>query len=191
MLNCIADSFWFIVHLELYLELPFVGSSPNSEQSTVRSVANLKSVRDIWAFLWRGIKLARKERQHTDCRPQLRSLKVFEGSFRQVRNISNEQFKRERGEQAIFEARLSERDDLAERGHAEVVCLELEGLQEKYGKGPLANQFQIDLMDNMVSRAKEGLSQRIKIPLAMLDNQIPHLRPLRTTLLAMADEELC
>ncbi|KAL8687668.1 MAG: hypothetical protein Q9218_006222, partial [Villophora microphyllina] len=183
----IADSLWFIVHLEFYIELPDLQRLLPHGQSPDRSVVNLKNVRHIWASLWRGITQARERRNHLICLPRLQTLKIYEGSFRLQQNLRPGILRNERREEAIFEARLSERDDLAAKGHADVVCLELEGLQEKYGKGPLASQEQTDLMQDMISRAYEGSARQRK---SVLDGKQVHLRPLRTKLLAMTEGQL-
>lgn len=92
---------------------------------------------------------------------------------------------RECSEQATFEARLSEREDLAEWGYADVVCLELEALRNKYGFGEQEEQAKADLMRAVVERAERGPRQwSVQFTLGHLDD---FLRPLRTPLLTMAD----
>ncbi|KAL8869224.1 MAG: hypothetical protein Q9174_004430 [Haloplaca sp. 1 TL-2023] len=93
--------------------------------------------------------------------------------------------------QVTFEARLSEQDDLADMGVANVVCLELEGLLEKYGKGSLVNDQQRALRDDMTSRAERGSTLKQGLPTDVLGNQWPHIRPLRTTLVALNEGQLC
>ncbi|KAL8827525.1 MAG: hypothetical protein Q9170_006983 [Blastenia crenularia] len=177
-LTGIAESLWFIVKLELNLELHI------PEPSNPLPVATIHSVHKIWTFLWHKIESFRKAQNHITSRPRLRTLRVFEGSFRQVWDVPEEIMYQERREQAIFEARISECDDLAERGHADVTCLALEALRNKYGRGPNNEHPHVNLMRYVTSRAEEGPAQRRPIDLG---NQLDLLRPLRTPLLGLVD----
>ncbi|KAL8702767.1 MAG: hypothetical protein Q9201_004068 [Fulgogasparrea decipioides] len=162
LLSIIAESLWFIIHLELYMFL----SVPCGQVQVT-----LVSVRKIWNFLWSSIARFRKERGHASSLPRLRTLKISTSDSRLYT--------------ARFEARLSERDDLAAQGHAEVVSLELEGLHEKYGYGECENNFQEDFRRQLTTRAERGPSQDKR----MISNYVvhPQARPLETTLTEMVD----
>ncbi|KAL8677605.1 MAG: hypothetical protein Q9186_005988 [Xanthomendoza sp. 1 TL-2023] len=162
-LSMIAESLWFIIHLELDIELLLLGTLK----------VTLESVRDIWNFLWADITRVRKERNHLISRPRLRTLKISTSVTKM--------------DTATFEARLSERDDLATKGHADVVCLQLEGLEEKYGNGPLDNDLMEKFRSDLVSRAEKGTPLLRPIT----GDSFTHVqaRPLKTTLSTMADWE--
>ncbi|KAL8684821.1 MAG: hypothetical protein Q9224_006115, partial [Gallowayella concinna] len=162
-LSMIAESLWFIIHLELDIELLLLGILK----------VTLESVREIWNFLWADITRVRKERNHLISRPRLRTLKISTSLTKM--------------DTATFEARLSERDDLATKGHADVVCLQLEGLEEKYGNGPLDNDLMEKFRSDLVSRAEKGTPLLRPIT----GDSFTHVqaRPLKTTLSTMADWE--
>ncbi len=84
-----------------------------------------------------------------------------------------------------FAARLSERDDLAAKGHADVVCLELEGLEEKYGHGPLEDQHREYFRRSLVARVEKGVTRENQTTWDDLTRI--QARPLRTTLSEMAE----
>ena len=78
----------------------------------------------------------------------------------------------EASEQATFEVRLSKRDDMARHGHADIVCLESEGLEEIYGSGPFANQSQAVLLNRFNERAQNGPLRGRKPSMAALQEHI-------------------
>ncbi|KAL8650736.1 MAG: hypothetical protein Q9210_003656 [Variospora velana] len=174
ILSGLADSLWFIVELELHL----LRRSENPWRAT------LGEVRGIWEFLWRRIEQFRKNRGHLTSHPRLQILRVVdaraEGSLNRPPGLAAS----EHGEEMTFEARLSERDDLARKGHANVVCLELEGLQEIYGRRPLVDELQATLMEQLTRRAQEGGTDSS----GLITKKPPELfRPLKTPLLAMVE----
>ncbi|KAL8765119.1 MAG: hypothetical protein Q9209_007702 [Squamulea sp. 1 TL-2023] len=124
----------------------------------------------IWDFLWTNIARVREQKNHIISLPRLRTLKISTSDPKK--------------DSVKFEARLSERDDLAAKGHAEVVCLQLEGLRNKYGNGPLENKEMEIFRRDLTLRAEKGLT---------LQNQTwEHFdqfqaRPLKTTLKKMAE----
>ncbi|KAI4266290.1 MAG: hypothetical protein L6R35_006963 [Caloplaca aegaea] len=172
ILSGLADSLWFITELELHL----VRRSENPWRAT------LGEVRGIWEFLWRRIEQFRKNRGHLTSRPRLQTLRVVDtragGSLDRTPRLAAS----DHDEEMTFEARLSERDDLAREGHANVVCLELEGLQEIYGRQPLVDELQATLMEQLTRRAQEGVTDSS----GLITKKHPELfRPLKTPLLAM------
>ncbi|KAL8787558.1 MAG: hypothetical protein Q9213_002120 [Squamulea squamosa] len=164
LLLTIAESLWFLVHLELDIELQPSKSTTGSLQVT------LITVRQLWDFLWTNIARVREQRNHIISIPRLRTLKISTSDPKK--------------DSLRFEARLSERDDLAAKGHADVVCLELEGLRNKYGDGPLENKGMEIFRRDLTTRVEKG---------PILPNQTwEHFdqfqaRPLRTTLTEMAE----
>ena len=167
MLSVIADSLWFIVHLEL--DLYFL-----SPQGPLQ--VTLDSVYIIWQFLWHEIIRTRTQRRHPVSLPRLRTLKVKTSDSRGTRDKT-----------ATFEARLSERDDLAARGHAEVNFLPLQGLYEKYGHGKCENHFQENYRRDLTDRAVKG--RPLDKELSWDSSTFPQARPLDTVLSTMADWE--
>ncbi|KAL9019306.1 MAG: hypothetical protein Q9185_003384 [Variospora sp. 1 TL-2023] len=172
ILSGLADSLWFITELELHL----VRRSENPWRAT------LGEVRGIWEFLWRRIEQFRQNCGHLTSRPRLQTLRVVDaragGSLDRTPRLAAS----EHDEEMTFEARLSERDDLAREGHANVVCLELEGLQEIYGRRPLVDELQATLMEQLTRRAQKGVTDSS----GLITKKHPELfRPLKTPLLAM------
>lgn len=87
-----------------------------------------------------------------------------------------------------FEARLAERDDLAARGHAEVVFLELEGLREKYGMGKCDNEWQEEFREGLERRAERGRMKGEEEEVSVVDLvKHPQARPLETVLRRMVE----
>lgn len=161
-MSTIGDSLWFIVHLELDIEiLPL-------ETSLGRLQVTSNSVREIWDFLWTSITWARNSRDHIPSTPRLQTLKIS------TRDHKIDPF--------TFEARLSERDDLAAKGHADIVSLELEGLLGKYGDGPLENRDMANFRSKMISRVEDGPE-----PTSTVKFENAQTRPLATTLSKMAE----
>ncbi|KAL8711660.1 MAG: hypothetical protein Q9220_004070 [cf. Caloplaca sp. 1 TL-2023] len=179
-LSNIARLFCSLVHVEVYVDIRFIETNPRTQ------AANIVSVRQLWDCLWRNMALARKEQHYTIARPSLRTLRVFEAWDQETQDPLPGIDQTRRSECATFEARLSERDDLADKGYAEVVCLELEGLREKRGNEPARNEHQAQQMREMISRAEVGPSKARKVKLGA--SAYPHLRPLRTSLVEMAEE---
>lgn len=137
--------------------------------------------------MWKKIKQTRTSRCDITCRPRLRTLRVLQGPgpYGQDHFQGHPDTPECRG-QIAFEARLSELDDLAQEGEPDVVCLELEALQEKYGRPPLAHERHEKMMDRLVAQAEDGRISSRLVPGAIDDELLRHLR---TPLLAMADAE--
>ncbi|KAL9013096.1 MAG: hypothetical protein Q9180_009041 [Flavoplaca navasiana] len=165
-LTTIASSLRSIKHLSLNLcfsPLPHETTNPLSSLTTI----NLSTVHQIWTFLWSTIHRAPTLDNPTR-KPHLLTLKITSKTH------------------LSFEARLCERDDLAAEGHAEVVCLELEGLYEKYGRGELENEDQERYRRDMMAQAEDGTSMaKMKKFGGAID--IWQARPLETTLTKMAE----
>ena len=180
MLESISNSFESIIHLEVFLWFS------DAKVTGIRKLTpvNINYVRDMWNCLWWGIRHAREMRQCSVWSPRLQTLRVRQGGYH------TEGIERAIPAQVTFEARLSERDDLADKGVANVVCLELEGLLEKYGKGSMTNDPQRALRYNIMSRADNGSPWEPGLPTDVLGNTWPHIRPLRTTLVALAEGQL-
>ena len=60
-------------------------------------------------------------------------------------------------EELTFRICLSERDDEADLGIAEISCPELEALKAKFGADPPFNQWQEKLLKNMIERTEKGI----------------------------------
>lgn len=184
MLTCIAESLWFVVELELHLHLR------PKHAAYGRPVSTIQSIRHVWGFLWRSIERVRRRRDDVVCSPRLRTLRVVESQFVGPEPLptgaTRDFLRRYRRDKMTFEARLSESDDLAQKGHADVVCLELEGLHNKYGRQKLHDELQVLLMEQTTRRAHEARMQSMTFAAS---NNVELIRPLRTSLLAMVEEE--
>lgn len=148
---------------------------PTSNQPVSPTKLTLSTVREIWNFFWNRISRARHELNHLVSRPRLRTLKLTPSTRDYVDQVS-------------FEARLSERDDLAANGQADIVCLELEGLYEKYGHGKTENEDRERFRRDLVSQAEEGPSNQKQIKMKAVGGSVINYqaRPLETTLTKMA-----
>lgn len=184
MLSCIAESLWFIDELELHLHLQ------PKHAAYGRPVSTIESIRDVWDFLWSSIKRIRQRHGDVLCSPRLRTLRIVESQFVGLESLptgaTREFLRRYRRDEMTFEARLSECDELARGGHADVACLELEGLHNKYGRHPLQEELQALLMEQTTRRAHEARMQSLTFGTS---NNAELLRPLKTSLLAMVEEE--
>lgn len=126
----VADLFWSISHLEFDVEVIGSGCRPT-----------LDSVSELWKFLWERIQNYRRKRSHPIILPRLRSLDVL------------------LDESSRLEADLSERDDEARRGMANVKCVELEALRSKLAsEGAIWNCEQSKIMNAITERATTGQS---------------------------------
>ena len=123
MLNYIADEFWFLVHLELNILI----ENPRHNHPTSPK-ATIDSVPEVWRHLWQHISSSRARRGHSLTKPRLRSLDLIAGS---KDSVSNASLQDRQVNQQRFTFNLSERDDEARLGIANVKCSELEALLSK------------------------------------------------------------
>ena len=145
MLQYIADEFWFIVHLELDIEI----ENPQHDHPTSPK-ATLDSVPEIWRYLWQEITNSRVRRGHTTTKPRLKSLDLKAGSKPPVTEpgLNNQQ---------RFTFDLSIRDDEAALGIAPVKCTELEALLSNFSTvEPLWTHQQDLIMKTANERARKG-----------------------------------
>ena len=167
MLNYIADEFWFLVHLELNILI----KNPQHMHPTSPK-ATLDSVPEVWRHLWQHISRSRARRGHSFTKPRLRSLDLIVGSESPV---SNAGLHDQQVDQQRFTFDLSERDDEARLGIANVKCTELEGLLSKLSSGsPLWNHQQELVMNIATERARKG--PHIKMP-SVMDNEMVRPSP--------------
>lgn len=158
MLNYIADEFWFLVHLELNILI----NEPQNEHPTSPK-ATLDSVPEVWRHLWQQITSSRARRRHSLTKPRLRSLDLIVGSKSSDSNASSHD---QQVDQQRFTFDLSDRDDEARLGIANVKCTELEGLISKFSKSnPLWNHQQELVMNIATERARKG--PHIRMPSVM------------------------
>ena len=145
MLQCIADEFWFIVHLELVILI----ENPQHDHPTSPK-ATLDSVPEIWKYLWQEITNSRVRRGHSITQPRLKSLDVVAGSkppFGEPKQDYQQRF--------TFD--LSARDDEARLGIAPVKCTQVEALLSKLSTGDHLWTHQQDLIINTAKeRARKG-----------------------------------
>lgn len=148
---------------------------PKGDRPLSPQKLTLSTGREIWNFFWNRISHARRELNHLVPRPRLRTLKLTPSTRDYVDQVS-------------FEARLSERDDLAANGQADIVCLELEGLYEKYGHGKTENEDRERFRRDLVLQAEEGPSSQKQIKMKAGGGSVINYqaRPLETTLTKMA-----
>ena len=166
MLNYIADKFWFLVHLELNILIDDPQNHPTSPKAT------LDSVPEVWRHLWLHISNSRARRGHSLTKPRLRSLDLIVGSKSSVSNASSHD---QQVDQQRFTFDLSEHDEEAHLGIANVKCTELEGLLSKLSSStPLWNHQQELVMKIATERARKG--PHIKMP-SVMDNEMVRPSP--------------
>ena len=167
MLKYIADEFWFLVHLELNILI----NDPQDKHPTSPK-ATLDSVPEVWRHLWQHISSSRARRGHILTKPRLRSLDLIVGSRSSVSNAS---LFDQQANQQRFTFDLSERDDEACLGIANVKCTELEGLLSKQSSSsPLWNHQQELIMKIATERARKG--PHIKMP-SVMDSEMVRPSP--------------
>ena len=167
MLNYIAHEFWFLVHLELNILIDNPQHDhPNSPKAT------LDSVPEVWRHIWQHMSSSRARRGHCLTKPRLRSLDLIAGS---KRSVSNASLRDRKIDQQRFTFDLSERDDEARLGIANVKCHEVEALLSKLPSSrPLWNHQQELVMKIATERAKKG--PHIKVP-SVMDNEMVRPSP--------------
>ena len=166
MLNYIADEFWFLVHLELNILINDPQNHPNSPKAT------LDSVPEVWRHLWQHISSSRARRGHSLTKPRLRSLDLIVGS---KSSVSNASLHDQQVDQQRFTFDLSERDDEARLGIANVKCTELEGLLSKLSLlHPIWNHQQELVMKIATERARKG--PHIQMP-SVMDSEMVRPSP--------------
>lgn len=149
MLKHIADGFCSLVHLELNILI----ENPQHDHPTSPK-ATLDSVPEIWKYLWQEISNSRVRRSHLITTPRLRSLDLIAGSKRPAPGPSYEEWK---VDQQRFAFDLSDRDDEARLGIANVYCTELEALRSKMSQvDPLWTHQQELIMNVATERARRG-----------------------------------
>ena len=167
MLSYIAHEFWFLVHLELNILI----NHPQNEHPTSPK-ATLDSVPEVWRHLWQQISSSRAHRGHSLPKPRLRSLDLIVGSKVSVSNTSSHDHQ---VDQQRFTFDLSERDDEARLGIANVKCTELEGLLSKLSSSSALWNHQQELVMNIATeRARKG--PHIKMP-SIMDNEMVRPSP--------------
>ena len=159
-------------------------------------------MQEMWNTLWRSIENQRKILQHSWNRPRLETVTVAAQSppFPTPRSLSaSARYPQESAlsQQAMallhpffdnlmvhFEARLSERCELAAKGIASIICLELEGLEHKLALESDMNTWQRTLLREMRARAEHGPSSDFRTCAGEGADALT--RPLKTRLLEMA-----
>ena len=172
MLNYIAAEFWFLVHLELNI---LISDPQNMHHNSPK--ATLDSVPEVWRHLWQQISSSRARRGHSLTRPRLRSLDLIVGL---KSSVSNANINDQQVDQQRFTFDLSERDDEARLGIANVKCTELEGLLSKLSSSSLLWNHQQELVMKIATeRARKG--SHIKMP-SVMDNEMVRPSPFWDTL---------
>lgn len=124
----IIKSFWFLVKLELYLEINIA-----DPEHPLQPAATYASVSHIWEYVWSNMKQVRGARRWVCPDPRLRELNVVAGSFRPYspsRGWIWEEIQQQR-----YRARAC--DGGERRGHAHVTCLEVEAMLKEVEDGDL------------------------------------------------------
>jgi len=126
-------------------------------QQPLQPAVTLSSVRDIWIHIWKAMVAARLGRPDLVACPRLSALDINVGSFRVSHKFGDfEDW--ELREQIRFRVRRSVRDDEAKAGLATISCVELDDLALKRGTGPVTNEYQERLMQEVRERASYGLA---------------------------------
>lgn len=124
----IAESFWFLIKLELYLEIGIM--DPNHP---LQPAATYASVSYLWDYIWVKMKQRRETHPWACPTPRLREMIVVAGSFRS--NPPTEPLTWEQTQQQRF--RASAHGGEEKRGLADVTCLEVEALMKGIEEGDL------------------------------------------------------
>lgn len=124
----IAKSFWFLVKLEIYLEINIA-----DPDHPLQPAATYDSVSHMWEYMWSKMKQTRESHPWACPNPRLRELDVVAGSFRPLYPMH--QITWEQSQQQRFRASALEREEL--RGLASVTCLEVEALKKGVEEGDL------------------------------------------------------
>ena len=167
MLKYIADEFWFLLHLELniLIENP-QHNHPTSPKATIDSVP------EVWKYLWQRIVSSRARRGHSLMKPRLRSLDLIAGS---ERSASSASLQDQQVDQQRFTFDLSDRDDEARLGIANVKCTEVEALISKLPSSCSLRNHQQELIMNIATeRARKG--PHIRMPY-VIDNEMVRPSP--------------
>lgn len=128
-------------------------------QQLLQPAVTLSSVRDIWIHIWKAMVTARLGGPDLVACPRLSALDINVGSFRVSHKFRDLQDWGLR-EQIRFRVRRSVRDDEAKAGLATISCVELDDLAVKRGTGPVTNEYQDRLMQEVRERASNGLAWR-------------------------------
>lgn len=163
MLKYIADEFWFLVHLELNI---LIGNPQHDHPTSPK--ATLDSVPEVWKYLWQHILSSRARRGHSLTKPRLKSLDIIAGSEMSdsETNSRDRQINQQR-----FTFDLSDRDDEARLGIANVKCTALEALLSKLSSSrPLWNHQQELIINIATERARKG--PHVRMPSVMDDEMV-------------------
>lgn len=132
MLKRLSIAFWFIIHLELEIDI-----TPPVDHK--KYFVTLSYVSLLWTQMWQDIQSSRRRNLHDTILPRLRSLDVIGDS------------------RLIFNANLAERDDKVPHGVAVVKCAQLESLKSKLSSaGSQRNQKQEKTLESLTLRAEVG-----------------------------------
>ena len=155
-LKYIADEFCMLVHLEFNILIlhpqPDLPASPK---------ATLDSVPEVWRYMWQEIQSSRVQKEHLITKPRLRSLDLIVGSER---------------DQNRFKFDLSDRDNEARLGIANVKSTEVEALLSKVSsKESSWDDQQALTMKHAKEKAEKG--PHVPIPYIILRDTRAMLRP--------------
>lgn len=165
-----ADDLWFLVHLELNILI----ENPQHDHPTSPK-ATLDSVPDIWGYLWQEIMNSRIRRVHSITTPRLRSLDLIAGSKRLESDPSSRDWQAMQLVQQRFTFDLSDRDDEARLGIANIRCTELQSLLSKLSSAePLWTHQQELILKIATERARKG--PHIEMP-SVMDSEMVRPSP--------------
>ena len=121
-------------------------------------VTTVRSVHQIWNFMWSQLGVERRRKEMVVSRPQLRSINVFVGpQVPLYKPFDPENAGLYEKEELTFELRLCERDEEANSGLFRATCPELEALKAKFGAEPPVNHWQERLLQGMIDRVEHGI----------------------------------
>lgn len=126
-------------------------------QRPLQPAITFSSVLHIWSYIWKAMETTRLSQPNLVVCPRLSNVEINVGSFRASHSYSSLQ-DWEQCEQIKFRVRRSERDHEASAGLVTVSCLELDELKAKQGTGPVTDQLQERLVQEVEERADDGLS---------------------------------
>ena len=128
---------------------------------------------EIWKYLWQQILNTRVRSEHSITQPRLKSLDLIAGSIRPGSD-SDPGLQPLQVDQQRFTWDLSDRDDEASLGIANVKCVELESLLSKLPSPSICNHQQELIVKVAKERARKG--PHIRMP-SVMDSEMVRPSP--------------
>ena len=140
----LAKSFWFLLDLEVYLELNIA-----DHDNPLQPAATFSSVLHLWTYVWQTMTDARNVITDICPRPRLKRFKVNAGSFRPIPQKKEHWW--ELSQQQQFEATICETSEDLLQEVPKIICIEVENV-----RGLRQSQRVQRLLEKVTQRAQFG-----------------------------------